>query len=68
METMLVDSRTGKDIKTIHLTSEEISCLGVCKYLKEGNTAYTIVDAGLIKSEYSPIRSSKSVLVLSVKI
>lgn len=68
MEVILVDSKSNKEIKTINLTSEEISCLSVCKYLNYAETAYTIVEAGLIKGEYSPIRSSKSVLVLSVKI
>ena len=68
MEVILVDSKSNKEIKTINLTSEEISCLSVCKYLNYAETEYTIVEAGLIKGEYSPIRSSKGVLVLSVKI
>lgn len=68
MEVILVDSKSNKEIKTINLTSEEISCLSVCNYLKYCEYVYTIVEAGLIKGEYSPIRSSKSVLVLSVKI
>lgn len=68
MKAMLIDSKTGKEIKEIVLKQEEISCLGFCKYLKYDDTEYTIRAAGLLMKTYSPITSSESVLVLNVEV